>query len=260
MITHTHSIRPVTVPFESPFPAAQTHPWPLCLCSVCSGSSAVRSEPGSADHCCCPAGPGGWAACAPAPEPLHSGLRATERRNRGQPVWVRPQGAGSSAGSYPALPCRDVLQGSHGGFETRGAAVAVLQNPPVQPHHPGVPEPLSPFGVGQRGDDRMSLLWRERESSSVFIHSKSQPKTDRGLFHLMGLFAVKREAADGVRLPGRRRSGRPLQVELHGGGQLRVQLIGQVSHHAQGILQTLRETQQDSRSDPACPCSPVGSF
>lgn len=57
--------------------------------------------------------------------------------------------------------------------------------------------------------------------------------------YLHVLLAVQSEAADGLDLSVGRSSRRALEAELDWGGKLRVQLIGQISHHAQGVLQTL---------------------
>lgn len=59
--------------------------------------------------------------------------------------------------------------------------------------------------------------------------------------HLCVLLAVEREAADGVAVFDGRGSPGALEAETDRWGELGVQLVGQIPHHTQGILQTLNK-------------------
>lgn len=64
--------------------------------------------------------------------------------------------------------------------------------------------------------------------------------------HLCVLFVVQSEAADGVAVFDGRGPPGALETETHRWRELGVQLVGQIPHHTQGILQTLNTKEEDN--------------
>lgn len=64
--------------------------------------------------------------------------------------------------------------------------------------------------------------------------------------HLRVLFVVQSEAADGVSVFDGRGTPGALETETRRWRELGVQLVGQVPHHTQGILQTLETKEEES--------------
>lgn len=68
--------------------------------------------------------------------------------------------------------------------------------------------------------------------------------------HLCVLPAVQREAADGLAVLDGRGSPGALETETHRWRELGVQLVGQIPHHTQGILQTLNMNRRKAEMRP----------
>lgn len=88
------------------------------------------------------------------------------------------------------------------------------------------------------------------------FYEKSMCEDDRTLTtYLNSLLAVQCKAADGFTVPDGGGSGRALQAYSHWRRKLSVQLVGEIPHHAERILQTLKINHGRKRSGCELKCT-----